>query len=87
MQEEAPSLNLPVLVLRDTTERPEAIKNGTAKLIGTKAKILVQETQKLLDDKLIYDSMKNSENPFGDGKASERIIKICIEYLRKAEKL
>tara|TARA_Y100001978_G_scaffold120816_1_gene107674 strand:- start:3529 stop:4656 length:1128 start_codon:yes stop_codon:yes gene_type:complete len=86
LQEEAPSLNIPVLVLRDTTERPEAIKNGSAKLIGTNSKIIIQETQKLLDDKSIYNSMKETKNPFGDGKASDRIIKICIEYLNEIVK-
>ena len=83
LQEEAPSLNIPVLILRDTTERPEAIESGVAKLIGTNSKIIIEETQQLLDDKSIYNSMKESENPFGDGKASDRIVKICIKYLNE----
>ena len=87
LQEEAPSLNVPVLVLRDTTERPEAIESGTAKLIGTNSKIIMQETQQLLDEKSIYNSMKESKNPFGDGKASDRILKICMQFLNEISEL
>lgn len=73
VQEEAPALGKPVLVMRDTTERPEGISAGTAKLVGTDKDLIVQETSKLLDDAEYYDSMAKAHNPFGDGQASERI--------------
>jgi len=75
VQEEAPSLGKPVLVMRDTTERPEGIKAGTVKLIGTNAELIVQETSKLLTESDSYQKMSKATNPYGDGKASERIIK------------
>ena len=74
VQEEAPSLGKPVLVMRDTTERPEAVDAGTVKLVGTDVQRIVSETSELLDDKLAYDSMAKAHNPYGDGKACERII-------------
>jgi len=74
VQEEAPSLGKPVLVMRDTTERPEAVDAGTVKLVGTNVQHIVSETSKLLDNKLAYDSMAKAHNPYGDGKACERII-------------
>ncbi|MBR8829949.1 MAG: UDP-N-acetylglucosamine 2-epimerase [Chroococcopsis gigantea SAG 12.99] len=83
IQEEAPSLGKPVLVLRETTERPEAVSAGTAKLIGTDPAQILQETGRLLGDRSAYESMANAINPFGDGKASERIVNICFDYLQK----
>ena len=74
IQEEAPSLGKPVLVMRDTTERPEAVEAGTVKLVGTNKEKIIKEAQKLLDDKKAYDTMSKAHNPYGDGKASERIV-------------
>ena len=83
LQEEAPSLGKPVLVLRKTTERPEAIAAGTAKLIGTDPESILRETGNILINKKAYQKMSRAINPFGDGKASERILKICKEFLNK----
>jgi len=80
IQEEAPSLGKPVLVLRDTTERPEALSAGTAKLAGTDAGSIAVHTQRLLDDKLEYARMANAANPYGDGKAANRIVKALADY-------
>lgn len=74
IQEEAPSLGKPVLVMRNCTERPEAIKAGTAKLVGTDEKKIVWEARKLLDSKKEYDKMAYAVNPYGDGKAAKRIV-------------
>ncbi len=74
VQEEAPSLGKPVLVMRDTTERPEAVLAGTVKLVGTNVQRIVSETSELLDNKLAYDDMAKAHNPYGDGKACERIV-------------
>jgi len=74
IQEEAPSLGKPVLVMRDTTERPEAVEAGTVKLVGTDQAKIVTEVSKLLTDKAYYDSMSFAHNPYGDGKACQRII-------------
>jgi UDP-N-acetylglucosamine 2-epimerase (non-hydrolysing) len=74
VQEEAPSLGKPVLVMRDTTERPEAIEAGTVKLVGTNTKTIIKEAQNLLDDKNAYHKMCKVRNPYGDGKACERIV-------------
>ena len=74
IQEEAPSLGKPVIVIRDTTERPEAVDAGTVKLVGTNTDLIVSETSKLLDDPTIYRKMSHAHNPYGDGKASSRII-------------
>lgn len=76
VQEEAPSLAKPVLVLRDTTERPEAIEFGTVKLVGSNIEKIVTETQKLLDDEVLYKKMAEKVNPYGDGKSAKRIIDI-----------
>lgn len=76
VQEEAPSLGKPVLVLRSTTERPEAVEYGTVKLVGTDKDKIVEEVQKLLDDKEAYKKMSESVNPYGDGLASQRIVEI-----------
>ena len=81
LQEEAPALGKPVLVLRNTTERPEAVKYGTAKLIGTKPQKILEEVTNLLINKEKYEKMSNALNPFGDGNASSRILKLCKEYL------
>ena len=80
IQEEAPSLGKPVLVLRDTTERPEGIKAGTLKLVGTDEDVIYEETKKLLLDKNEYEKMSKASNPYGDGHASERIVDAIIEY-------
>ena len=74
VQEEAPSLGKPVLVMRDTTERPEAVAAGTVKLVGTDIEKIVNETISLLDDKDNYATMSAAHNPYGDGKACERIV-------------
>ncbi len=86
IQEEAPSLGKPVLVLRDTTERPEGIKAGTLKLVGTEEEIIYEETKKLLTDKAAYEKMSKASNPYGDGHASERIVDAIIDkFLEKGE--
>jgi UDP-N-acetylglucosamine 2-epimerase (non-hydrolysing) len=74
VQEEAPGLGKPVLVMRNTTERPEAVEAGTIKLVGTDAKLIVKEVQALLDDQQLYAEMSEAHNPYGDGQASERIV-------------
>lgn len=79
VQEEAPSLGKPVLVMRDTTERPEAVVAGTVKLVGTNVKRIVNETVELLDNKQAYESMAKAHNPYGDGKACTRIINFMKE--------
>lgn len=79
IQEEAPALGKPVLVLRDTTERPEAVEAGTVKLIGTEYEDVLRETNMLLDDAEHYRSMAEAANPYGDGKACERIIKAILK--------
>jgi UDP-N-acetylglucosamine 2-epimerase (non-hydrolysing) len=73
IQEEAPSLGKPVLVMRDTTERPEGVAAGTAKLVGADASVIVRETSRLLDDPAAYSAMSRAHNPYGDGAASRRI--------------
>ena len=80
VQEEAPGLGKPVLVLRTTTERPEGIKAGSAKLVGTDPKKIFKETAKLLTDKRTYLKMSKVKNPYGDGKASRRILKFLQNY-------
>jgi len=74
VQEEAPSLGKPVLVMRDTTERPEAVEAGTVKLVGTDKETIVKEAQNLIDNKIAYEKMSKAHNPYGDGKACEKII-------------
>jgi len=81
IQEEAPSLGKPVLVMRDTTERPEAVAAGTVRLVGTDAEEIVTEVSKLLNDEASYKSMSSAHNPYGDGKASERILEIIATKL------
>lgn len=82
IQEEAPSLGKPVLVMRDTTERPEGIEAGTLKLVGTDEEVIYSSFTELLDNKAAYDAMAHASNPYGDGKASVRIADIleCEEY-------
>jgi UDP-N-acetylglucosamine 2-epimerase (non-hydrolysing) len=81
LQEEAPSLAKPVLVLRETTERPEAIEAGTAKLVGTNPDRMVAAASQLLSDTSAYEAMATAINPFGDGHAAERILEIVKDYL------
>ena len=76
IQEEAPSMGKPVLVMREVTERPEAVEAGTAKLVGTEVEDIVSETERLLERTEDYRRMADTENPYGDGKASERILNI-----------
>lgn len=76
IQEEAPSLGKPVLVMRDSTERPEAVEAGAARLVGTDATTIVEEVQRLLDDPLAYRAMSRVQNPYGDGASSRRIADI-----------
>jgi len=78
IQEEAPALGKPVLVMRDASERPEAIEAGTAKLVSAAPETIIREVQRLIDDKLLYDQMARATNPFGDGLSSKRIV----EFLR-----
>ena len=78
IQEEAPGLGKPVLVMRDTTERPEALEAGTVKLVGTDYDKIVNEVSILLDDKVRYEEMSKAVNPYGDGKACTRIINMFI---------
>lgn len=83
IQEEAPSLGKPVLVLRDTTERPEGIDAGTLKLVGTEEEMIYNEAKKLLTYKEVYDKMSKASNPYGDGQASKKIVDAIIEYFNK----
>lgn len=79
VQEEAPTFGKPVLVMRETTERPEGVEAGTARLVGTNRDKIVEETFRLLDDDETYSTMSRSHNPFGDGHASERIVKALLD--------
>lgn len=81
IQEEAPSLGRPVLVMREVTERPEAVDAGTAKLVGTRADRIVDETQRLLDDAEEYRRRASIQNPYGDGRAAERIVEILSRLI------
>lgn len=81
IQEEAPSLGKPVLVMRDTTERPEGIAAGTLKLVGTEEETIYKEFSRLLSDKDEYEAMSKASNPYGDGHACERIADILAEKL------
>lgn len=81
IQEEAPSLGKPVLVMRDTTERPEGIKAGTLKLVGTDEETIYTEFKRLLTDEAAYMAMSGASNPYGDGHACERIADILVERL------
>ncbi|MGY4675585.1 non-hydrolyzing UDP-N-acetylglucosamine 2-epimerase [Ursidibacter arcticus] len=79
IQEEAPALNKPVLVMREMTERPEAIEAGTAKLVGTNSAQIIEAVHQLLTNKDAYNAMSQADNPYGDGKACERIVQILKE--------
>ena len=81
IQEEAPGLGKPVLVMRDTTERPEAVEAGTVKLVGTDSALIVNEIQTLLDDESAYAEMSRAHNPYGDGKACRRVIDFLSEQI------
>jgi UDP-N-acetylglucosamine 2-epimerase (non-hydrolysing) len=79
LQEEAPALGSPVLVMRQVTERPEAIEAGTARLVGTDTERIIQHTRRLMDDPMEYKAMAKAINPYGDGHASERIVKALLD--------
>ncbi|HKX79560.1 MAG TPA: UDP-N-acetylglucosamine 2-epimerase (non-hydrolyzing) [Novosphingobium sp.] len=81
VQEEAPALGKPVLVMRETTERPEGVEAGTAKLVGTDADRIVTEISTLLDDKAAYQAMAQAHNPFGDGRAAARIVELIANEI------
>lgn len=83
IQEEAPSLGKPVLVMREITERPEAVDAGTAKLVGTSPSLICSEAEKLLNSPEIYEAMSKAHNPYGDGKAAERIIKQLDQWSKQ----
>jgi UDP-N-acetylglucosamine 2-epimerase (non-hydrolysing) len=83
IQEEAPTFHVPVLVLRKETERPEAVQAGCAKIIGTSGEAIIHEVDSLLRDTTLYEAMKPLTNPFGDGRASERITLILKEHLSR----
>lgn len=85
IQEEAPSLGKPVLVLRNTTERPEAVEAGTVRLIGTDKDVVYAETKRLLTNQAAYDAMSNAVNPYGDGKASQRIVQAILHVFAGEE--
>jgi UDP-N-acetylglucosamine 2-epimerase (non-hydrolysing) len=82
VQEEAPALGKPVLVMRETTERPEGVAAGTARLVGTDTDRIVTEIFTLLDDKHAYEAMARAHNPFGDGQASRRIVELLANEIR-----
>ena len=86
IQEEAPHLGKPVLVLRDVTERPEAVKYGTVKLVGTDVDMILSEANLLLNDTEAYEKMSKAVNPYGDGKASERIVDAILKYYELSNK-
>jgi UDP-N-acetylglucosamine 2-epimerase (non-hydrolysing) len=81
VQEEAPALGKPVLVMRETTERPEGVAAGTARLVGTDEEAIVRETERLLDDPRAYEAMARAHNPYGDGKSSARIAELMARSL------
>ncbi len=87
IQEEAPSLGKPVLVMRDTTERPEGIEAGTLKLVGTDEEVIYCEFNRLLTDRQAYEQMAQASNPYGDGKACIRIADILEKYLEQRTKI
>ncbi|EFM09095.1 UDP-N-acetylglucosamine 2-epimerase [Paenibacillus curdlanolyticus YK9] len=85
LQEEAPSYGVPVLVLRDTTERPEGVEAGTLELVGTEEAAVYERTRALLSDSELYDRMSKSANPYGDGQASVRIVQGLLHHFGKAD--
>jgi len=80
IQEEAPSLGKPVLVLREVTERPEGVEAGTVKVVGTQREAIVRETIRLLENGQAYEAMASAVNPYGDGKASQRIVRALLDF-------
>lgn len=86
IQEEAPSLGKPVLVLRDTTERPEAVEAGTVKLVGTNEDVIYDTAYRLLTDSSAYEAMSEAVNPYGDGKAAERIVEVLLYHSGLSDK-
>ena len=82
VQEEAPALGRPVLVVRDKTERPEAVDANVVKLVGTECERIVEETQRLLDDRGVYREMARGVSPYGDGRAAERIVRVLRNHFR-----
>jgi UDP-N-acetylglucosamine 2-epimerase (non-hydrolysing) len=86
IQEEAPSLGKPVLVLRKVTERPEAVKAGTVEIVGTDKKVIMRWLFRLINDKTAYTKMARAVNPYGDGKSSERILNIIEKYVKSADR-
>lgn len=87
VQEEAPSLGKPVLVMRDNTERPEAVTAGTVSLIGTDEEVIVKEVDRLLNQQDAFDAMANAVNPYGDGKAAERTVAAVAELLAVGQRI
>ncbi|MGM0214819.1 non-hydrolyzing UDP-N-acetylglucosamine 2-epimerase [Enterococcus sp. AZ109] len=85
VQEEAPSLGVPVLVLRETTERPEGVKAGTLKLVGTKKEVVYRETLKLLENEELYRKMAQAKNPYGDGQSSQRILEVLFQHFQSKQ--
>jgi len=80
IQEEATALNKPTLVMRRVTERPEGVEAGVLKLVGSDTQLIVEEARRLLEDKEAYEKMKQAENPFGDGRAAERIVRALVNF-------
>jgi UDP-N-acetylglucosamine 2-epimerase (non-hydrolysing) len=87
VQEEAPTLGKPVLVMRDTTERPEGVTAGAVMLIGTQAERILQESERLLMDHAAYDRMAHVANPYGDGRAATRIVERIRQYFEEPKAL
>lgn len=85
IQEEAPSLGKPVLVMRDVTERPEGVAAGTLKIVGTTEENIYQETKRLLEDPIEHKRMSEAKNPYGDGHASQRIVDVVCGYLKEKD--
>ena len=83
VQEEAPALGKPVLVLRDETERPEAVREGVVKLVGSDHDTIVAEAQRLLDDETAYRRMARNVSPYGDGRSAERIVEVLREHFHR----
>src|SRR5699024_3509512 len=87
IQEEAPSLGKPVLVMRENTERPEAVTAGSVKLVGTDRTAIVAEVARLIDDALAYESMTKAHNPYGDGRAADRSVAAIGSLLGLGERI
>jgi UDP-N-acetylglucosamine 2-epimerase len=79
LQEEAPGFGVPVLVLREVTERPEGVAAGTVRLVGTDTQQIVAQARRLLEDPVAYQQMSQAVNPYGDGRASERIVQALVD--------